>query len=115
MPYRYLLIKGRERRAKGGRRIAVNKYDIGPDLLEYIFYPGKHLYRHVRYRLPLRHYIEIIVRLYIEKVQNLIEHLAVLRGYAYDALQLTIMLYRLLRSEECRVGKECRSRWSPYH
>ena len=19
------------------------------------------------------------------------------------------------RSEECRVGKECRSRWSPYH
>ena len=21
----------------------------------------------------------------------------------------------LLRSEECRVGKECRSRWSPYH
>ena len=70
------------------------KYDIGPDLLEYIFYPGKHLYRHVRYRLPLRHYIEIIVRLYIEKVQNLIEHLAVLRGYAYDALQLTIMLYR---------------------
>ena len=23
--------------------------------------------------------------------------------------------YRLLRSEERRVGKECRSRWSPYH
>ena len=22
---------------------------------------------------------------------------------------------RLTRSEECRVGKECRSRWSPYH
>ena len=22
---------------------------------------------------------------------------------------------RLLRSEERRVGKECRSRWSPYH
>ena len=21
----------------------------------------------------------------------------------------------VLRSEECRVGKECRSRWSPYH
>src|SRR3712207_7193032 len=21
----------------------------------------------------------------------------------------------LTRSEECRVGKECRSRWSPYH
>src|SRR5260370_4920013 len=24
-------------------------------------------------------------------------------------------LSRLLRSEERRVGKECRSRWSPYH
>ena len=23
--------------------------------------------------------------------------------------------YQLLRSEERRVGKECRSRWSPYH
>ena len=23
--------------------------------------------------------------------------------------------YRQLRSEERRVGKECRSRWSPYH
>ena len=27
---------------------------------------------------------------------------------------LRLMLYRL-RSEERRVGKECRSRWSPYH
>ena len=23
--------------------------------------------------------------------------------------------YREIRSEERRVGKECRSRWSPYH
>ena len=23
-------------------------------------------------------------------------------------------MYRILRSEERRVGKECRSRWSPY-
>ena len=27
----------------------------------------------------------------------------------------TLGFYRLLRSEERRVGKECRSRWSPYH
>ena len=25
------------------------------------------------------------------------------------------LLYTNLRSEERRVGKECRSRWSPYH
>src|SRR3989337_432550 len=30
-------------------------------------------------------------------------------------LHLRIQLERLFRSEERRVGKECRSRWSPYH
>src|SRR5260370_42618215 len=29
--------------------------------------------------------------------------------------QFTAMALVLLRSEERRVGKECRSRWSPYH
>src|SRR3712207_9106711 len=28
---------------------------------------------------------------------------------------LTIGVERVARSEERRVGKECRSRWSPYH
>src|SRR5688572_31758916 len=28
---------------------------------------------------------------------------------------LAIMMQRKERSEERRVGKECRSRWSPYH
>src|SRR3712207_8292555 len=28
---------------------------------------------------------------------------------------LSSTLFLLLRSEERRVGKECRSRWSPYH
>ena len=28
---------------------------------------------------------------------------------------ITIPIEELKRSEERRVGKECRSRWSPYH
>ena len=28
---------------------------------------------------------------------------------------MSLVLYALHRSEERRVGKECRSRWSPYH
>ena len=28
---------------------------------------------------------------------------------------LVCLLVRTVRSEERRVGKECRSRWSPYH
>ena len=30
-------------------------------------------------------------------------------------LEHTLTPYRKIRSEERRVGKECRSRWSPYH
>ena len=45
------------------------------------------------------------------------------RGIRYDAVNITnsmrelkaFLHLRLLRSEERRVGKECRSRWSPYH
>src|ERR1043166_2787476 len=33
----------------------------------------------------------------------------------YAALALRAKVVALLRSEERRVGKECRSRWSPYH
>src|SRR5215467_15378822 len=32
-----------------------------------------------------------------------------------QATPITVCLYRTARSEERRVGKECRSRWSPYH
>ena len=37
-------------------------------------------------------------------------------SYPEDMMNETIdKVYRELRSEERRVGKECRSRWSPYH
>src|SRR3712207_9276056 len=34
---------------------------------------------------------------------------------AVDAGFLSVAANRISRSEERRVGKECRSRWSPYH
>ena len=37
-----------------------------------------------------------------------------LRRIENERLQLPIF-YESPRSEERRVGKECRSRWSPYH
>ena len=40
-----------------------------------------------------------------------IEVVDALSGFAVMA----IMLLHNIRSEERRVGKECRSRWSPYH
>ena len=40
---------------------------------------------------------------------------ALLMKYASSALLRTRVAPKTLRSEERRVGKECRSRWSPYH
>src|SRR5260221_1546252 len=33
----------------------------------------------------------------------------------FDNLMGTLAVFETIRSEERRVGKECRSRWSPYH
>ena len=30
-------------------------------------------------------------------------------------ISIVIVIVGIIRSEERRVGKECRSRWSPYH
>jgi len=38
-----------------------------------------------------------------------------LGNYAAAIFALTVIVNATLRSEERRVGKECRSRWSPYH
>ena len=37
------------------------------------------------------------------------------QGFRKDTLDLVKELQVPIRSEERRVGKECRSRWSPYH
>ena len=44
----------------------------------------------------------------IVKVENFVETFT-------DYFALPSVLYGKIRSEERRVGKECRSRWSPYH
>ena len=36
-------------------------------------------------------------------------------GYGVNTLNVFNGYTRVFRSEERRVGKECRSRWSPYH
>ena len=38
-----------------------------------------------------------------------------IKSEQFDKILLLIRQNPLLRSEERRVGKECRSRWSPYH
>ena len=53
-----------------------------------------------------------------EAVQTAIDGLAVERAALAKeraALAAALAQQTQLRSEERRVGKECRSRWSPYH
>ena len=41
--------------------------------------------------------------------------LGVVSASARGSLRMKSALFSATRSEERRVGKECRSRWSPYH
>ena len=50
--------------------------------------------------------------------KNVIESNALLANNLFGAITVIIMFSAIIfaaRSEERRVGKECRSRWSPYH
>ena len=53
----------------------------------------------------------------IDDIRNFLENESLSRGYnnsvIYSREKKAYIL--ALRSEERRVGKECRSRWSPYH
>ena len=56
-----------------------------------------------------RHYSHIL-----EKAQELLRRIDAEQLHGRKAL-LSISGSAGMRSEERRVGKECRSRWSPYH
>ena len=51
------------------------------------------------------------------KVGDTVDHIKFGKGKIkkVDEKSLVIDFMTQLRSEERRVGKECRSRWSPYH
>src|SRR2546430_7784343 len=49
-------------------------------------------------------------------LHNLIELCPPMEGFMIlMPLCIFFLIYLFVRSEERRVGKECRSRWSPYH
>ena len=50
-----------------------------------------------------------------ESVDRLLQYSEIKREESLDLFQFTSVINSSFRSEERRVGKECRSRWSPYH
>src|SRR2546427_8106659 len=53
----------------------------------------------------------------IQNVDGMLADVALIRAGSYIGADFEIMSSEAIqrRSEERRVGKECRSRWSPYH
>ena len=53
---------------------------------------------------------------HMESAQAFAQQYGIPRCYdSYEALAADPEVEAIYRSEERRVGKECRSRWSPYH
>ena len=60
--------------------------------------------------------MELFQWLRILRFMSFSDHVQVLIWVAsYAVLAFALLTKRRDRSEERRVGKECRSRWSPYH
>src|SRR2546430_3224905 len=66
--------------------------------------------------LPISERAEVPLQLLVGK-QNWSVRVALAKKpkVLLDNLVQLAALFQALRSEERRVGKECRSRWSPYH
>src|ERR1035438_7281787 len=65
--------------------------------------------------------LDVIERFFFDRGAHLLHEVSPLAGVAaldllcarqYRPIEISNVMYR---SEERRVGKECRSRWSPYH
>src|SRR2546430_17304916 len=48
-------------------------------------------------------------------IQHIVDRVTLIDGDLIDQSSLNAAVKEAARSEERRVGKECRSRWSPYH
>ena len=49
------------------------------------------------------------------KMKGLLYMKRYLDNIMFKKIITLLVIFIILRSEERRVGKECRSRWSPYH
>ena len=82
----------------------------GASYLYLDWYDGSHIIRPMEIASQLG--IKVFVN--IESQHNNDELVSQLSAYA-DVFQVSLDGNFAIRSEERRVGKECRSRWSPYH
>src|SRR5256886_13227753 len=67
-------------------------------------------------RVRQEHLVEVGKRIRVKQNLHLLTRLlSELDGYEFAFYVISAAPQEVIRSEERRVGKECRSRWSPYH
>ena len=96
LPYRYLAIECGQCRSSARCRVAMDENDIRIGLIQHIAHTSEYACRYVVKVLPLLHYVEIVVRLYIEDTQHLVQHLAMLAGHADQSLEVFRILLEFL-------------------
>ena len=58
---------------------------------------------------------QLIAHLQSAIVMDKVSHAYIINGPKDSGKMMLAQAFAMARSEERRVGKECRSRWSPYH
>ena len=95
MADRHLVIERRKRTGKGGRGITVDEHDVRLCLFEHLIQTVQTLLGDGRQRLTRLHDVQVIIRLNIENIEHLIEHLTVLRGNTHNGFGVFILLERV--------------------
>src|SRR3989441_13302832 len=94
---------------------------LGNKIVEYAIAKGHEVYstyQHNPPRLGVPLLLDQTIQAEAEKVVSLASPDAIVNSAALtdvDVCEELPEMARFVRSEERRVGKECRSRWSPYH
>ena len=96
MTYGYLLIKSSQCGCHARSRIAVNQHEVRLRLLQDRTHSGQHTGGYVIEVLSLFHDIQIVIRMNIENMQHLIQHLPMLPGNTYDRIENVGILLELL-------------------
>src|SRR3989441_7252521 len=94
---------------------------LGNKIVEHAIAKGHEVYatyQHNPPRLGVPLVLDQTIQAEVEKVVSLASPDAIVNSAALtdvDVCEELPEMARFVRSEERRVGKECRSRWSPYH
>lgn len=96
MAHGNLKVEACKRCREAGRSVAVDQDHVGPLVLEDCLELEKHVTRHVEQRLARLHDRQVVVGIYVEDAQHLVEHLAVLARHGHDGLELILARLQLV-------------------